>query len=129
MCAVRSAIQGYETVCSDKKHHCLLQLPGDCRHACWMAQSSCGAIKSIHAVPTTPAVTTPALTPPALTTPAQTTPASAFMLAVHFVQDMYDKQRGKKRGLGSNADSDGGQIGFGSGRPAKKQLMSGEQVG
>jgi hypothetical protein len=41
---------------------------------------------------------------------------------------MYDKQRGKKRGLGSDADSDGGQVGFGSGRPAKKQLMSDEQV-
>ncbi len=41
---------------------------------------------------------------------------------------MYDKQRGKKRGLGSDADSDGGQVGFGSSRPAKKQLMSDEQV-
>lgn len=54
---------------------------------------------------------------------------NVFLLSVHFVQDMYDKQRGKKRGLGSDADSDGGQIGFGSGRPAKKQLMSDEQVG
>ena len=40
---------------------------------------------------------------------------------------MYDKQRGKKRGLGSDADSDGGQIGFGSSRP-KKAIMSAEQV-
>ena len=46
------------------------------------------------------------------------------------VQDMYDKQRGKKKTrLGSDADSDGGQIGFGSGRSRKKQLMSDEQVG
>lgn len=72
-----------------------------------MAHASCGAIKSVHA---------------ALT-------ANAFMLSVHLVQDMYDKQRGKKRGLGSDADSDGGQIGFGSSRPTKKQLMSEEQVG
>ncbi|KAL0021485.1 hypothetical protein WJX79_010302 [Trebouxia sp. C0005] len=43
-------------------------------------------------------------------------------------RDMYDKQRGKKRGLGSDADSDGGQIGFGSSRPTKKQLMSEEQA-
>ena len=42
-------------------------------------------------------------------------------------QDMYDKQRGKKRGAGSDADSDGGQIGFGSSR-AKKAIMSDEQV-
>lgn len=40
---------------------------------------------------------------------------------------MYDKQRGKKRGAGSDADSDGGQVGFGSGRP-KKAIMSDEQV-
>ena len=44
-----------------------------------------------------------------------------------FVQDMYDKHRGKKKGYGSGADSDDGQIGFGSSR-AKKQLMSEEQV-
>ncbi len=42
-------------------------------------------------------------------------------------QDMYDKQRGKKRGLGSDADSDDGQIGFGPSR-SKKQLMSEGQV-
>ncbi len=109
-----------------------------------MARSSCGTIKKIHAALTTPALTTPAVTTPALTTPtlttpalttpalttsALTTPASAFTLSVHLVQDMYDKQRGKKRGLGSDADSDGGQTGFGSGRLAKKQLMSDEQVG
>jgi hypothetical protein len=76
-----------------------------------MAHSSCSTVKSVHA-----ALTTPALT------------ANAFMMSVHCVQDMYDKQRGKKRGLGSDVDSDGGQIGFGSGRPAKKQLMSDEQV-
>lgn len=103
----------------DKQHQCLLQLPDDHRHGCWITRSSCGTIKSVHA----------ALTTTAMTTPALTTPASAFMLYVPFVQDMYDKQRGKKRGLGSNADSDGGQTGFGSGRPAKKQLMSDEQVG
>ena len=40
---------------------------------------------------------------------------------------MYDKQRGKKRGAGSDADSDGGQIGFGSSRP-KKAIMTDEQV-
>ena len=61
-----------------------------------------------------------------LTAPALT--ADALSLSVHFMQDMYDKQRGKKRGLGSDADSDGGQIGFGSGCPAKKQVMSDEQV-
>ncbi|KAL0032107.1 hypothetical protein WJX77_005423 [Trebouxia sp. C0004] len=43
-------------------------------------------------------------------------------------RDMYDKQRGKKRGLGSDGDSDGGQIGFGSSRPAKMQLMSDKQA-
>ena len=44
---------------------------------------------------------------------------------------MYDKQRGKKksRGPGSDADSDEGQVGFGSSRPHKKQLMSDGQVG
>lgn len=48
----------------------------------------------------------------------------------HLVQDMYDKQRGKKKTRqGSDADSDGGQVGFGSSRPHKKQLMSDEQVG
>ena len=40
---------------------------------------------------------------------------------------MYDKQRGKKRGAGSDADSDGGQVGFGSSRPVKA-IMSDEQV-
>ena len=40
---------------------------------------------------------------------------------------MYDKQRGRKRGMGSDADSDGGQVGFGSSRP-KKAIMSEEQV-
>ena len=40
---------------------------------------------------------------------------------------MYDKQRGKKWGFGSDADSDGGQIGFGSSR-SKKGIMSDEQV-
>ena len=110
-CAVRSAIQRHETVQCHQKHQFLLQLPDDCRHACWVAHSSCGINKSLHA-----ALTTPALS------------ATTFTLFVHFVQDMYDKQRGKKRGLGSDADSDGGQIGSGNGSPAKKQLMSDEQV-
>lgn len=46
---------------------------------------------------------------------------------LHCLQDLYDKRRGKKRVMNSDADSDDGQIGFGSGRP-KKQIMSDEQV-
>ena len=49
-------------------------------------------------------------------------------LGNNVMQDMYDKQRGKKRGGGSDADSDDGQIGFGSSRPKKKDIMSDEQV-
>lgn len=43
------------------------------------------------------------------------------------MQDMYDKQRGRASGMGSDADSDGGQLGFGS-RRSKKEIMSEEQV-
>ena len=44
------------------------------------------------------------------------------------MQDMYDKQRGKKRAADSDADSEGGLIGFGSHKPKKKGIMSEEQV-
>ena len=43
------------------------------------------------------------------------------------MQDIYDKQTGKRAGADSDADSDGGQIGFASHRP-KKGTMSEEQV-
>lgn len=46
---------------------------------------------------------------------------------MYAIQDMYDKQRGRKRGMGSDADSDDGQLGFDSSRP-KKEIMSEEQV-
>ncbi|KAL3161372.1 hypothetical protein ABBQ32_010265 [Trebouxia sp. C0010 RCD-2024] len=42
-------------------------------------------------------------------------------------RDMYDKQRGRKRGMGSDADSDGDQLGFGSSRP-RKEIMCEEQA-
>lgn len=66
-----------------------------------------------------------------ITVPIRAAPMYAVITSIcqvtHGLQDMYDKQRGRKRGMGSDADSDGDQLGFGSSRP-RKEIMCEEQV-